>query len=74
MTDFEAPKVKMKYKSLFFFVVSGGAAGFAVHLFWHYRLDVELISIAPHIFLGVVYTAVGMAVGLLVWYLFKRKY
>lgn len=57
----------MKYKSVLIFVVIGGILGFVFHLIWHFRIDIELFSFAPHIITGIIHTAVGMIMGLGVW-------
>ena len=63
----------MKYKSRLLFAVLGGILGFVFHFIWHFNLDIKLISFAPHNIWGVIHIAIGIIIGLGLWYLLNRK-
>ena len=54
----------MKKPRITVFVLVGGILGFGAHLFWHSSAGVDLFSSGPHVIQGVIYTVVGMLVGL----------
>lgn len=63
---------KMKNKSLVWFGIIGGAIGFLIHYFWHLEMNIRLFSIAPHIFLGFIYTFIGILVGVILWFIWEK--
>lgn len=63
----------MGYKSVLLFAVIGGVLGLVFHLIRHFMLDIELLSFAPHNLWGVIYTVIGMIIGISVGYLLNRK-
>lgn len=63
----------IKYKSAFFFAAISGILGFVFHLIWHFMLNIELFSFAPHNLWGFIHTVIGIIIGIFAWYLLNRK-
>ena len=63
----------MKKLRTIVFVLGGGILGFSTHLIWHSSAGVHLFSSGPHVIQGVIYTLVGMLIGLLMHLLLSKK-
>ena len=61
------PKNNVKKLGIPSFVVGGGILGLGAHLFWHSSAGVYLFSSGSHVIQGVIYTLVGMIIGLVLY-------
>lgn len=63
----------MKNLRVNIFVIGGSILGFGAHLFWHSSVGVHLFSSGPHVIQGVIYTLVGMLIGLVLYLVLSKR-
>ena len=63
----------MKKSRLIIFIIIGGILGFSIHLVWHLSAGINLFSAGPHVISGVVFTLIGMIIGIIFYFIIPNK-